>query len=114
MRVLELALAGVLAVTVPIAEQANGPASNVRPVNTGPAPTIMLAWDGGASGRQARSIDHPTAGHVHQWNGGWVAPHWLANPRGWGPYGRQHVPTYWVWGPSGGAFDYPDLLGQWP
>jgi hypothetical protein len=25
----------------------------------------------------------------------------------WGPYGGPGVPTYWVWGPSGGAFDYP-------
>jgi hypothetical protein len=24
-----------------------------------------------------------------------------------GPYGGPTVPTYWVWGSSGGAFDYP-------
>jgi len=24
-----------------------------------------------------------------------------------GPYPGPGVPTYWVWGPSGGAFDYP-------
>ena len=110
------ALAGVLAVTVPIVAQANGPGSNVRGANVGPAPTMVLAWDGGSdSGRHAAAVgDHPTGGQVRQWNGGSVSPHWEANRRGWGPYGRQGVPTYWVWGPSGGAFDYPDLLGRWP
>ena|SRR5271166_552635 len=38
-----------------------------------------------------------------------VPPRWGPNgyPGGWGPYGGPPVPTYWVWGPSGGAFDYP-------
>jgi hypothetical protein len=107
-----LALAGILAVIVPIAAHANGP--SMRPVNEGPSPGIVLAWDGGGSSRNARTIgDHPTTGHMHQWNGGWMSPHWGPHRfKGvWCPCGR---PTYWVWGPSGGAFDYPDLLGQWP
>jgi hypothetical protein len=36
-------------------------------------------------------------------------PLWRPNhhPFGWGSSSWQGVPTYWVWGPSGGAFDYP-------
>ena len=110
-----LAFAGVLAITVPIAAQAKAPGSNARAANLGPARIMMLAWDGGDSGRHAAAIgDHPTGGHVHQWNGGSVAPNRGPNQRGWGPYGWRGVPTYWIWGPSGGTFDYPDLLGQWP
>jgi len=110
MRALGRALAGILAVTVPSAAHASGPSSAMTPVNTGPAPGIMLVWDGGGSGQPTGAIGvHPAAGHMRQWNGGWVSPHWGPNshPRGWGPHGWQGVPTYWVWGPSGGAFDYP-------
>ena len=109
-RAFRLALAGVLAVTVPIAAQANGPGSTIRAVTAGPAPGIVLAWDGGGSGRQAETIgDHPTAGHVRQWNGGWVSPHWGSHRQhvGWGPNGWQVVPTYWVWVPGSAVFDYP-------
>jgi hypothetical protein len=58
MRVLELFLAGVLAVTVPIAAHAREP----EPANAGPAPGIVLAWDGGGSGRHSglsASIQRP-------------------------------------------------------
>jgi len=41
-------------------------------------------WDG-----DWRRVPSPSP----QWNGGSVSRRW------W--------PTYWVWGPSGGAFDYP-------
>jgi len=104
------ALAGLLMVTVSIAAHANGPGSNMRPVNAGPAPGIVLVWDGGGSGRHAGTIDaHQTAGHMRRWNGRWVPPHWGPNghSRGWGPYGWQGVPTYWVWVPGSAVFDYP-------
>jgi hypothetical protein len=116
-RAFGLALAGVLTVTVTTAAHIDGSGSDLRPLNAGPAPSIVLAWDGGPSTRQVGATgDHPTAGHPRQWNGGWVSPHWRPNRqhRQWGPYGWQGVPTYWVWGPSGGAFDYPDLLGESP
>jgi hypothetical protein len=63
----------------------------------------------GSGGRSGAIGSHPTAGHSRQWNGGGCVLHWGQNgfPFGWAPYGRQGVPTYWVWGPSGGAFDYP-------
>jgi hypothetical protein len=110
MRVLELALAGVLAITTPIIAHANQPGSNMRPVDAGPAPSIVLASDGGGSRGHLGVVGaHPTAGQVRQWDGGWVQPHWRGNGHsfGWGSPGWQSVPTYWVWGPSGGAFDYP-------
>jgi len=115
MRVLGLALVGALAVTVPIAAHANGPGSNMRPADAGPAPSIVLVWDGGGSGGRSGAISsRPTAGRARQWNGGGRAPHWGPNgrPFGWAPYGWQGVPTYWVWGPSGGAFDYP-FAAEW-
>jgi hypothetical protein len=78
MRVLGLALVGLLAVTVPIAAHANGPRSNMGPANAGPTPGIVLVWDGGGSGGHSAAIGgQGTAGHVRQWNGQWVPPHWI-------------------------------------
>jgi hypothetical protein len=109
MRVLGLAAVGVLVVTVPIAARANEPGSNMRPSNPVPAPGIVLVWDGGGSGGHPGAVGAPqTAGQVRQWNRGWVRPHWGPNWNGgWVPHGGSGGPTYWVWGPSGGAFDYP-------
>jgi hypothetical protein len=55
------------------------------------------------------SGSHRASGQVRHRNGAWVSPNWGPNGhyRGWGPYGGPAVPTFWVWGPSGGAFDYP-------
>ena len=117
MRFLGLAMAGVLAFAVPIAAHANGPRSNMGPANARPAPGIVLAWDGGSSGGRSGAFGgHPTAGHTRQWNGQWVPPRWGPNRYygGWGPYVGPGVPTYWVWGPSGGAFDYPFSDGRGP
>ena len=111
MRALRLALAGILAVVLPIAAHAKGPESDMKPVDVGPVSGIVLAWDGGGSDRHAEAIGGNPGGHDRQWNGGRVRPHWgphrQPQPPGWGPYGWHGVPTYWVWGPSGGAFDYP-------
>jgi hypothetical protein len=110
MRVLGLAFAVLLAVTVPIAAHANGPWSNMGPAKSGPGPGIVLVWDGGGSGGHSGAIGgQRTSGHARQWNGGWMPPHWGPNHYygGRGRYGGPGVPTYWVWGPSGGAFDYP-------
>ena len=50
---------------------------------------------------------HRAPGPSRQWSGGPVSRHWGLN----GPSGVcvccPGPPTYWVWGPSGGAFDYP-------
>ncbi len=110
MRVLGLAFAVLLAVSVPSAAHTNAPGSNMRSAKAGPASSIVLAWDGGSSGGHSGAISgHPTPSRFRQWNGGGGPPHWGPNgrPLDWGPYGWQGVPTYWVWGPSGGAFDYP-------
>src|SRR5215831_5766675 len=59
MRALGLALFSVLAITPPIAVQASGPASNMRPANAGTPSNIVWAWDGSGSGGHAGVI----AGH---------------------------------------------------
>jgi hypothetical protein len=115
MRLLGLAFTVLLAVTVPIAAHANGPRSNIGPANPGPAPGIVLAWNGGSSGGHPGAFGgHPTDGHVRQWNGQWVPPHWGPSPYygGWGPYGGPGVPTYWVYVGSA-VFDdpFPDWRG---
>jgi hypothetical protein len=75
MRVLGLAFAVLFAVTVPIATHANGPRSNMGPANSGPAPGIVLAWDGGGSGGRSGALSgQRTAGQVRQWNGQWGPP----------------------------------------
>ena len=110
MRVLGLAFAVLLAVTVPIAAYANGPRSNMERANSGPAPGIVLVWDDGSSGRHSGAFGgHPTPGHFRHWHGGWLPPHWgpYGYFGGWGPYGGPGVPTYWVYVPGSAVFDYP-------
>jgi hypothetical protein len=97
MRLVGLALVGVLAVTEPFAAQANGPESN-----TAPAPGIVVARDGSCPPWRSAIGSRPMAGRHRQWNGVSVPPRWGPNPYNW-----QGAPTYWVWGPRGGAFDYP-------
>jgi hypothetical protein len=89
MRVLGMALAGVLALIAPIAAHSASPGSNTGQTATGPPPGIAQVGDG------HNSDWHPAHSGPSRFNGGWV------------PYGGTGVPTYWVWGPSGGAFDYP-------
>ena len=114
MRVLGLALAGVLALTAPVAAQFAPPGSRMGPAAAGPASVIPQVPNGNGPGRHPAPngwgrAGHQIPGHPRQWNGGPVPPHWGPNgiPGGWGPYPGLGVPTYWVWGPSGGAFDYP-------
>jgi hypothetical protein len=114
MRLLGRMLAGVLALTAPIAAPAGPLGSKLKLADAVPAPGIVQVWDGNRpgwhpvpSGRADGWNQIP--GHSRQWNGGWVPRRW--GPSGlhgaWGPNGVAGVPTYWVWGPSGGAFDYP-------
>ncbi len=111
MRIRLLASAGMLALTVPIASHAMVFGSNKPPVDAGLAPgTVVMARDGGGSDwRSGPNGGHPTAGHIRQWNGGRFSPYWGPNRfyGGRGPSWGPGYPTYWVWGPSGGAFDYP-------
>ena len=91
MRVLGLALSGVLALSAQTAAHADPPGPSV------------------ARGNASSSGWHPAPREAGQWRQARVSPHWGPNgrPGGWGPYPWPGVPTYWVWGPSGGAFDYP-------
>ena len=109
MRVLGLAFAVLFAVTVPIAARADA-LRVVGPANSGPAPGIVLAWDGGGSGGRSGALSgQRTASHVRQWNGRGGTPHWGPNRfyGVWGPYGGPGVPTYWVYVPGSAVFDYP-------
>src|SRR5215472_9128845 len=103
MRFLGLVLAGALALTAPTAVEGGSLGPGYYPMPNG--------WNG--DWRRAPSPSR-------QWNGGSVLQRWWPNgPPGWracclGP----GAPTYWVWGPSGGAFDYPfadwrGLTGGW-
>src|SRR4029077_11450205 len=106
MRVLGLALAGVLALTAPVAAQFAPPGSKMRPAAAGQAPVIAQGRDGNRPGWRAAPNGW---GHPRQSNGGPAPLH--RQPNGvlgwWGHYPGLGVPTYWVWGASGGAFDYP-------
>ena len=91
MRVLGLVLAGALALTAPIGVQAGSLGPNYYPMPNG--------WNG--DWRQAPSPSPQRNGEPVSRDGGYHPPGgWVCCP---GP----GVPTYWVWGPSGGAFDYP-------
>ena len=99
MRVFGLAV--IFAITVPVAGHAEAPKLNLRPPDRGAMSNILPVWEGGRSGGHGGPIDgHTAAGRVQQWgpNG---------RPFGWGPYGWQGVPTYWVWVPGSAVFDYP-------
>src|SRR5205823_8573942 len=98
----------------PMAAQAAAPGSTTAPAAAGPAPVIAqgpngnsLGWHPSPNGWSRGS--HQAPGHTRQSNGRAGPQHWGPNgvPRGWGPYPGPGIPTYWVWGPSGGAFDYP-------
>jgi hypothetical protein len=98
MRILGLALAGVLAASSQAAAFAD-PQGNMSA-----AGRIMKV--GQAIG--AGSGPHAVPGHATRWVGGSHRPGWRPNQQfgGLGP-SRWAGPVYWVWGPSGGAFDYP-------
>jgi hypothetical protein len=91
MRILELALAGVLAVTVPIAARANERGSKRGQPTRGRCRVSMASDGGGSRGHSGTVGAHPT---VRQWDRGWVQPHSGPNghPLGWGPKGWQGVP----------------------
>jgi len=117
MRVLGLAFAVLLAVTGPIAAHDNGPRSNMGPVNSGPAPGIVLTWHGGGSGGHSGAIGgQPTAGHVRQWNGGWVPPHWGPSRYygGWGPYGGRGSQRTGFGVPVAAPLITPSQIGEAP
>ena len=102
MRVLRMALAGVLVLTSPIAAHAALPGPK-----TGLAGTVVGAGTVQAAGDGHRSHWRPAPGSR---GNGWRPPLWGPNRYygGWVPYyGGPGVPTYWVWGSQGGAWDYP-------
>jgi len=107
MRVLRLALAGLLVLTTPIAANAVPLGGKTGPIGHSPAAGIVNAWGGCGRGW------HPVPGHWSQWRGGWVPPHCAPNEYsgGWGgSYGGQAGP-YGGWGGYGGG---QGPYGGWP
>jgi len=116
MRVFGLALAGMLALAIPMAAHALPVGSNVGTPATGTVPGIVQVWGGCGWGW------HPVPGHWNQWRGGWVPPHcapnrysggwrgpyggWGGPYRGWGGYGSGPGP-YGGWRSYGSGWGYP-------
>jgi len=106
MRVFGLALAGMLALAIPMAAHALPVGSNLGTPATGTVPGIVQVWGGCGWGW------HPVPGHWNQWRGGWVPPHCAPNrySGGWrGPYGGWGDP-YRGWGGYGSG---PGPYGGW-
>jgi hypothetical protein len=100
MRVLGMALAGVLVLAAPIAAQADPQGPKTGSSGTGVAAGTVQVGDG------HRSSWRPAPGSR---GNGWHPPQWGPSRYygAWVPYGGMGVPTYWVWGSQGGAWDYP-------
>jgi len=106
MRVFGLALAGMLALAIPMAAHALPVGSNLGTPATGTVPGIVQVWGGCGWGW------HPVPGHWNQWRGGWVPPHCAPNrySGGWrGAYGGWGDP-YRGWGGYGSG---PGPYGGW-
>ncbi len=81
MRVLGLALAGMLAIGAPMAAHAVPLGSDIGPARSSPAPGVVQVWGCGWGW-------HPVPGHWSRRRGGWVLPHCAPHlySWGWGPY----------------------------
>jgi hypothetical protein len=106
MRVLEIALAGVLALAAPMATHAAPLGSNIEAAGRSPTPGVIQVGDT----HGANWLPAPGGG-----GSGWHPPHWGPSrfSGGWGPYGGPGVPTYWVYVPGSAVFDdpFPDWRG---
>jgi hypothetical protein len=106
MRFLGLSLAGMLALTAPIAAHSASPRSNIGQAMSGSLPGVMQVAEGYGSNW------HPAPGGG---GGGWHPPH--SGPSrfnsGRGAYGWSGVPNYYVWVPGSAVFDdpFPDWQG---
>ena len=119
MRVLGLALAGVLALNAPIVAYA-GPLEGKRGLAlAGPPSAIVQIWDGGSAGGHPVATDHggswPFGPRVDAVNPGWRPPHSRPSRLNGaaGFYRGPAAPSYWVWAPGSAVFDdpFPDWRG---
>src|SRR5262245_4915896 len=114
MRCFGLMLIATLALTSPIAAQAQPLGSPITSGVAGPAPGVVKVQDGYGPRYHPmpRGWDgdwRQTPAPSRQWSGGGVSQRWSPTgpPSGSACCQGPGIPTYWVWGPSGGAFDYP-------
>ena len=96
MRVRGMLVAGVLALSAPLAAHAVPLGSSTGAEMTVPASGVVKVWGGCGWGW------HPVPGHWNPWGGQWVPPHCEPDHYGaWGPY-RGWGGPYGVnsgWGP---------------
>ena len=105
MRILGLALVGVLALSAPIVANADTPGAKMRP--TRPVPGTPQPNGGSRSGRE------PVPVQSSQWSG-WARPHWVPNRYygWWGGWGGPYIwgGPYTVWGAPYVPYRY---YGDW-
>jgi hypothetical protein len=108
MRVRGVALAGVLALSVPVTAHSASLGSNIGQAMTGLTPGVMQVGDWHGSNWHPA----PGVGGYSPYSG----PSRLNG--GLGAYARRGVPTYWVYVPGSAVFDDPfpdwrDPTGGW-
>lgn len=106
LRIPGMFVAGVLALSAPVAAYAAPLGSNLGPVKAAPATRIVKAWGGCGWGWR------PVPGYWNPWRGEWIPPHCAPDHYGaWGPYigwggpygGISGSAPYGYWqGPYGG------------
>ena len=109
MRVLGMALAGVLVLAAPIAAHADPQGPKTGSAGTGVAAGTVQVGDGHRSHWRSPPSSRGSGWHPPQWGPSPWGPgrYYDGYYGGWVPYGGPGVPTYWVWGSQGGAWDYP-------
>ena len=105
MRVLGMALAGVLALIAPIAAHSASPGSNPGQTTTGPPPGTAQVGDGHNSNWHSA----PDGGR-----GGWHPPHWGPGRfnGGWGPYGGRRSLRTGSGVPAAAPLIIPSQIGE--
>jgi hypothetical protein len=104
MRVVGLAVAGMLALSAPVAGHTAPLAPSLEQLD--PVQGMVQVWGGCGWGW------HPVPSHWSRWRGGWVPPHCAPNRYygGWGPYGGWEN-AYGSWGGRYGPYDDWGALG---
>jgi hypothetical protein len=105
MRVLGMAVAGVLVLTAPIGAYAVPQGPKTGSAGTGVAAGTAQVGDGHRSNWRPAPGSRGSGWRPPQWGPSQWGPNRYSG--GWVPYAGPGVPTYWVWGSQAGAWDYP-------
>jgi hypothetical protein len=113
MRIVGLALTGMLAVSAATPAHTDPLGSKMAPVRMPPG--VIQMWDYGGSGRHSGAIGaRPTAGRAHQWNDRGGPPHWgrTVTPAGRVPTAGQGSPLIGSGVPAAGPSIIPSPIGE--